>query len=46
MNLSGSTAGPSHSLEELVAQNAVSYVGAAGRVENNTIFGSGYTQTT
>ena len=44
MNLSGSTAGPSHPLEGLISQNGVSYVGAAGRVENNTIFGSGNTQ--
>ena len=44
MNLSGSTAGPSHSLEGLISQNGVSYVGAAGTVENNTIFGSGNTQ--
>jgi uncharacterized repeat protein (TIGR01451 family) len=45
MNLSDSTAGPSHPLEGLIAQNGVSYVGAAGTVKNNTIFGSGYTQT-
>jgi uncharacterized repeat protein (TIGR01451 family) len=45
MNVSGSTAGPSHPLEGLIAQNGVSIVGAAGTVENNTIFGSGYTQT-
>jgi uncharacterized repeat protein (TIGR01451 family) len=45
MNLSGSTAGPSHPLEELIAQNGVSIVGAAGTVEKNTIFGSGYTRT-
>jgi uncharacterized repeat protein (TIGR01451 family) len=45
MNLSGSTAGPSHALEGLIAQNGVSIVGAAGTVENNTIFGSGYTQS-
>ena len=44
MNVSGSTAGPSHPLEGLIAQNGVSYVGAAGRVENNTIFGSGNAQ--
>ena len=44
MNLSGSTAGPSHSLEGLISQNGVSYVGAAGTVENNTIFGSGNAQ--
>jgi uncharacterized repeat protein (TIGR01451 family) len=44
MNLSGSTAGPSHPLEGLISQNGVSYVGAAGRVENNTIFGSGNAQ--
>jgi uncharacterized repeat protein (TIGR01451 family) len=45
MNLSGSTAGPSHPLETLIAQNGVSIVGAAGKVENNTIYGSGYTQS-
>ena len=45
MNVSGSTAGPSHPLEDLIAQNGVSIVGAAGTVANNTIFGSGYTQT-
>src|SRR5262245_6091467 len=45
MNLSGSTVGPSHPLERLIAQNGVSIVGAAGKVENNTIFGSGYTQS-
>jgi uncharacterized repeat protein (TIGR01451 family) len=45
MNVSGSTAGPSHPLEGLIAQNGVSIVGAAGTVENNTIFGSGYTPT-
>ena len=45
MDLSGSTAGPPHPLEGLMAQNGVSYVGAAGRVENNTIFGSGNTPT-
>jgi uncharacterized repeat protein (TIGR01451 family) len=45
MNVSGSTAGPSHPLEGLIAQNGVSIVGAAGTVRNNTIFGSGYTQT-
>jgi uncharacterized repeat protein (TIGR01451 family) len=45
MNVSGSTVGPSHPLEGLIAQNGVSIVGAAGTVENNTIFGSGYTQT-
>ncbi len=44
MNLSGSTAGPSHPLEGLISQNGVSYVGAAGTVENNTIFGSGNAQ--
>ena len=44
MNLSGSTAGPPHPLEGLISQNGVSYVGAAGRVENNTIFGSGNAQ--
>ena len=44
MNVSGSTAGPSHPLEGLISQNGVSYVGAAGRVENNTIFGSGNAQ--
>jgi hypothetical protein len=45
MNVSDSTAGPSHPLEGLIAQNGVSIVGAAGTVKNNTIFGSGYTQT-
>ena len=45
MNVSGSTAGPSHPLETLIAQNGVSIVGAAGTVANNTIYGSGYTQT-
>ena len=45
MNVSGSTAGPSHPLEALIAQNGVSIVGAAGTVNNNTIFGSGHTQT-
>jgi uncharacterized repeat protein (TIGR01451 family) len=44
MNISGSTAGPAHPLEGLISQNGVSYVGAAGRVENNTIFGSGNAQ--
>ena len=44
MNLSGSTAGPPHSLEGLISQNGVSYVGASGTVENNTIFGSGNAQ--
>jgi uncharacterized repeat protein (TIGR01451 family) len=44
MNLSDSTAGPSHPLEGLIAQNGVSYVGAAGTVKNNTIFGSGDAQ--
>ena len=44
MNLSGSTAGPSHPLEGLIAQNGVSIVGAAGTVANNTIFGSGDAQ--
>jgi hypothetical protein len=44
MNVSGSTAGPSHPLEGLISQNGVSYVGASGRVENNTIFGSGNAQ--
>ena len=45
LNVSGSTAGPSHPLEALIAQNGVSFVGAAGTVNNNTIFGSGHTQT-
>jgi len=45
MNISGSTAGPSRPLETLIAQNGVSYVGAAGTVANNTIYGSGYTET-
>ena len=44
MNLSNSTAGPSHPLEGLISQNGVSYVGAAGTVANNTIFGSGNAQ--
>ena len=41
MNLSGSTAGPPHPLPGLIAQNAVSYVGASGTIANNTIIGSG-----
>ena len=45
MALSGSTVGPSHPLEGLIAQNGVLFLGAAGTVQNNTIFGSGYTQT-
>ena len=44
MNVSGSTAGPSHPLEGLIAQNGVSIVGAAGTLANNTIFGSGDAQ--
>jgi hypothetical protein len=41
MNLSGSTAGPPHDLRGLIAQNAVSIVGASGMIANNTIIGSG-----
>jgi hypothetical protein len=41
MNLSGSTAGPPHPLAGLIAQNAVSIVGAAATIANNTIIGSG-----
>jgi uncharacterized repeat protein (TIGR01451 family) len=41
MNVSGSTAGPSHPLEGLIAQNGVTIFGAGGTVKNNTIFGSG-----
>jgi Putative Ig domain/Right handed beta helix region len=41
MNLSGSTAGPPHDLRGLIAQNAVSYVGASGTIANNEIHGSG-----
>jgi hypothetical protein len=41
MNVSTSTAGPPHPLRGLIAQNAVSYVGASGTVANNTIIGSG-----
>jgi len=44
MNVSNSTAGPPHSLEGLMAQNGVTYVGAAGTVANNTIFASGDAQ--
>jgi uncharacterized repeat protein (TIGR01451 family) len=45
MNLSGSTVGPSHPLEGLIAQNGVLFLGgAAGTAENNTIFGSGDAQ--
>jgi hypothetical protein len=41
MNVSGSTAGPPHPMEGLIAQNAVSIVGATGTIANNTIIGSG-----
>jgi hypothetical protein len=41
MNLSGSTAGPPHPLAGLIAQNAVSIVGASATIANNTIIGSG-----
>jgi hypothetical protein len=41
MNVSGSTAGPPHPLAGLIAQNAVSIVGASGTIANNTIIGSG-----
>ena len=41
MNLSGSTAGPPHELRGFIAQNAVSYVGAAGTIVGNAIIGSG-----
>jgi Putative Ig domain/Right handed beta helix region len=41
MNVSGSTAGPPHDLRGLMAQNAVSIVGATGTIANNTIHGSG-----
>ncbi len=41
MNLTGSTAGPPHPLEGLIAQNAVTFVNVtSGRVANNTIHGS------
>jgi hypothetical protein len=41
MDLTGSTAGPPHPLEGLIAQNGVSFVNTTtGRVENNTIHGS------
>jgi hypothetical protein len=41
MNVSGSTAGPPHPLAGLIAQNAVSIIGASGTIANNTIIGSG-----
>ena len=41
MNLSGSIAGPPHPLPGFIAQNAVSYVGAAGTIVGNEIIGSG-----
>jgi hypothetical protein len=41
LNVSTSTAGPPHDLRGFNAQNGVTYVGAAGTVANNTIFGSG-----
>jgi hypothetical protein len=41
MDVSGSTAGPPHPLAGLIAQNAVSIVGASGTIANNTIIGSG-----
>ena len=41
MTLSGSTAGPPHPLNGFIAQNAVSIVGAAATITNNTIIGSG-----
>ncbi len=41
MNLSGSIAGPPHDLRGFIAQNAVSYVGAAGTIVGNEIIGSG-----
>jgi hypothetical protein len=41
MNVSGSTAGPPHDLRGLIAQNAVSIVGATGTIANNTIIASG-----
>jgi len=41
MDVSASTAGPPHPMEGLIAQNAVSIVGATGTVANNTIIGSG-----
>ncbi len=41
MDLSGSTAGPPHALPGFIAQNAVSYVGAAGTIAGNEIIGSG-----
>jgi hypothetical protein len=41
MNVSGSTAGPPHNMEGLIAQNAVSIVGATGTISSNTIIGSG-----
>jgi hypothetical protein len=41
MDVSTSTAGPPHPLTGLIAQNAVSMVGASGTIANNTIIGSG-----
>ena len=41
MNLSGSIAGPPHALPGFIAQNAVSYVGAAGTIAGNEIIGAG-----
>jgi hypothetical protein len=41
MNVSGSTAGPPHPMAGLIAQNAVSIVGATGMIANNTIIASG-----
>jgi hypothetical protein len=42
MDISGSTAGPPHPLVGLIAQNGVTYVGAAGTIANNPeIWGSG-----
>jgi Putative Ig domain len=41
MNVSSSTAGPPHEMRGLIAQNAVSIVGATGTIANNNIHGSG-----
>jgi hypothetical protein len=40
MDVSGSTAGPPADLPGFIAQNAISYVGASGTIEHNTIHGS------
>jgi hypothetical protein len=42
MNVSGSTAGPPHPLVGFIAQDGITYVGAAGTIANNPeIWGSG-----